>query len=162
MRYEDFIKQIVVAFMLAMTFLALLILQGCRTKYVSVPEYHKEYINRTDSFFHTDTIKEKEWMTIREVDSAQLAELGIQLRNIKNAYLIERNKNKERNNTTLKAKADTIIKTDSIRVPYPVERKLNKWESLKMEVGGWAIGVLSVVLLAVIGYAVLWLVRKYR
>ena len=162
MRYEDFIKQIVVAFMLAMTFLALLMLQGCRTKYVSVPEYHKEYINRTDSFFHTDTIKEKEWMTIREVDSAQLAELGIQLRNIKNAYLIERNKNKERNNTTLKAKADTIIKTDSIRVPYPVERKLNKWENLKMEVGGWAIGGLSAVVIALIAYIVTWLVRRYK
>lgn len=148
--------------MLASAFLALMMLQGCRTKYVSVPEYHKEYINRTDSFFHTDTIKEKEWMTIKEVDSAQLAKLGVQLRNIKNAYLIERNRNRERNNTTLKAKTDTVIKTDSIRVPYPVERKLNKWESLKMEVGGWAIGVLSVVFLAVIGYAVLWLVRKYR
>lgn len=161
MRYEDFIKQIIVAFMLAMTFLALMMLQGCRTKYVSVPEYHREYINRTDSFFHTDTIKEKEWMTIREVDSTQLAELGIQLRNIKNAYLIERNKNKERNNTTLKAKSDTIIKTDSLRVPYPVERKLNKWESLKMEVGGWAIGGLSAVVLAIIGYIV-WLVRRYK
>lgn len=150
------------AFLLAAAFVILMMLQGCRTKYVCVPEYHKEYINRTDSFFHTDTIKEKEWMTIKEVDSAQLAKLGVQLRNIKNAYLIERNRNRERNNTTLKAKTDTVIKTDSIREPYPVERKLNKWESLKMEVGGWAIGVLSVVLLAVIGYAVLWLVRKYR
>ena len=101
-------------------------------------------------------------MTIKEVDSVQLAKLGVQLRNIKNAYLIERNRNRERNNTTLKAKTDTVIKTDSIRVPYPVERKLNKWESLKMEVGGWAIGGLSAVLIAVIGYIVLWLVRKYR
>lgn len=162
MRYEDIIKQITLAFLLAAAFIILMMLQGCRTKYVSVPEYHKEYINRTDSFFHTDTIKEEEWMTIKEVDSVQLAKLGVQLRNIKNAYLIERNRNRERNNTTLKAKTDTVIKTDSIRVPYPVEQKLNKWESLKMEVGGWAIGVLSVVLLAVIGYIVLWLVRKYR
>ena len=146
----------------ATTIAMMLMLHGCRTKYVSVPEYHKEYINRTDSFFHTDTIKEKEWMTIKEVDSVQLAKLGVQLRNIKNAYLIERNRNRERNNTTLKAKTDTVIKTDSIRVPYPVERKLNKWESLKIEVGGWAIGGLSAVLIAVIGYIVLWLVRKYR
>ena len=162
MRYEDFVKQFLLGLFLAMAFLTLMLLQGCRTKYVSVPEYHKEYINRTDSFFHTDTIKEKEWMTIKEVDSAQLAELGIQLRNIKNAYLIERNKNKERNNTTLKAKADTIIKTDSIRVPYPVERKLNKWESLKIEVGGWAIGVLSVVVIIAIVFVVVWLRKKFR
>lgn len=163
MRYEEYLRQLLLWTLLGATTIAMmLMLHGCRTKYVSVPEYHKEYVNRTDSFFHTDTIKEKEWITIKEVDSAQLAKLGVQLKNIKNAYLIERNRNRERNNTTLKAKTDTVIKTDSIRVPYPVERKLNKWESLKMEVGGWAIGVLSVVLLAVIGYIVLWLVRKYR
>ena len=163
MRYEEYLRQLLLWTLLGATTIAMmLMLHGCRTKYVSVPEYHKEYVNRTDSFFHTDTIKEKEWMTIKEVDSVQLAKLGVQLRNIKNAYLIERNRNRERNNTTLKAKIDTVIKTDSIRVPYPIERKLNKWESLKMEVGGWAIGGMSVVLLAVIGYAVLWLVRKYR
>lgn len=163
MRYEEYLRQLLLWTLLGATTIAMmLMLYGCRTKYVSVPEYHKEYINRTDSFFHTDTIKEKEWITIKEVDSAQLAKLGVQLRNIKNAYLIERNRNRERNNTTLKAKTDTVIKTDSIRVSYPVERKLNKWESLKIEVGGWAIGVLSVVLLVVIGCAVLWLVRKYR
>ena len=161
MRYEDFVKQFLLGLFLAMAFLTLMLLQGCRTKYVSVPEYHKEYINRTDSFFHTDTIKEKEWMTIREVDSTQLAELGIQLRNIKNAYLIEWNRNRERNNTTLKAKVDTIIKTDSIDIPYPVERKLNRWESLKMEVGGWAIGVLSVVVIASIVFIVVWLRKKF-
>ena len=163
MRYEEYLRQLLLWALLGATTIAMmLMLHGCRTKYVSVPEYHKEYINRTDSFFHTDTIKEKEWMTIKEVDSVQLAKLGVQLRNIKNAYLIERNRNRERNNTTLKSKTDTVIKTDSIRVPYPVERKLNKWESLKMEVGGWAIGGLSAVLIAVIGYIVLWLVRKYR
>ena len=163
MRYEEYLRQLLLWTLLGATTIAMmLMLHGCRTKYVSVPEYHKEYVNRTDSFFHTDTIKEKEWMTIKEVDSAQLAKLGVQLRNIKNAYLIERNRNRERNNTTLKAKTDTVIKTDSIRVSYPVERKLNKWESLKIEVGGWAIGVLSAVLITVIGYAVLWLVRKYR
>ena len=162
MKYEDFVKQFLLGLFLAMAFLTLILLQGCKTKYVSVPEYHKEYINRTDSFFHTDTIKEKEWMTIREVDSTQLAELGIQLKNIKNAYLIERNRNRERNNTTLKAKVDTIIKTDSIGIPYPVERKLNKWESLKMEVGGWAIEALSVVVIAAIVFVVVWLRNKFK
>lgn len=148
--------------MLASAFLVLMMLQGCRTKYVSVPEYHKEYINRTDSFFHTDTIKEEEWMTIKEVDSVQLAKLGVQLRNIKNAYLIERNRNRERNNTTLKTKTDTVLKVDSLRVPYPIERKLNKWENLKMEVGGWAIGGFSAVVIALIAYIVTWLVRRYK
>lgn len=162
MRYEEYLRQLLLWALLGATTIAMMMmLHGCKTKYVSVPEYHKEYINRTDSFFHTDTIKEKEWMTIREVDSAQLAELGVYLKNIKNAYLIERNKDKERNHVTLKANRDTVIKTDSVRVPYPVERKLGKWEQVKLEVGGWAIGGMMAVVIAGTVYLVRWLKNKY-
>lgn len=147
MRYEDIIKQIVFAFMLASAFLVLMMLQGCRTKYVSVPEYHNVYVTKHDTLTKHDSIYQKEFVD-RYVkgDTVFLTKTQVDYR-FRNIY---------------KTLYRDSIKKDSIRVPYPVERKLNKWESLKMEVGGWAIGVLSVVLLAVIGYAVLWLVRKYR
>lgn len=147
MRYEDIIKQIVFAFMLASAFLVLMMLQGCRTKYVSVPEYHNVYVNKHDTLTKHDSIYQKEFVD-RYVkgDTVFLTKTQVDYR-FRNIY---------------KTLYRDSIKTDSIRVPYPVERKLNKWECLKMEVGGWAIGVLSVVLLAVIGYIVLWLVRKYR
>jgi len=35
---------------------------------------------------------------------------------------------------------DSFVKVDSVQVPYPVERKLTRWESMKMELGGWAFG----------------------
>lgn len=43
-----------------------------------------------------------------------------------------------------KVRIDTmyVIHVDSVCVPYPVERKLNRWERAKQEVGGIAIGVL--------------------
>lgn len=154
---EDKGKMLLIAVAFTLLYIVL-ILTGCKTKYVSVPEYHKEYVSRTDSFFHTDTILEKEWMTIKEVDSTQLAELGIQLRSIRSAYLIERNKNRERSNTTLSAKTDTIFKTDSVSVPYPVERKLNKWERVKMDYGGMAIGWTFVA----VCFIVAWLARRFR
>ena len=44
----------------------------------------------------------------------------------------------------------------------PVEKKLSRWEKLKMDVGGWAIGAISTVLLGVVGYIVVWLLKKYR
>ena len=52
---------------------------------------------------------------------------------------------------------DTLIrlKTDSIQVPYPVERQLSRWESLKMEYGGITIGatfLLVVLILCVVIY----------
>lgn len=48
-------------------------------------------------------------------------------------------------------KTDTIVKTDSVQVPYPVEKKLSKWQSLKLELGGWAFGALIVLLLVLVG-----------
>jgi len=52
-------------------------------------------------------------------------------------------------------------KTDSIQVPYPVERQLTKWETVKMEAGGWAIGAGSVLLVALVA-VIVWLVKVKR
>lgn len=50
-----------------------------------------------------------------------------------------------------KSLADTIysIKVDSIRVPFPVEKQLSRWEKIKLDMGGIAIGGI-VVLIALI------------
>lgn len=147
MRYEDYLRQIIFAFMLAAAFIMLMMLQSCRTKYVSVPEYHNVYINKHDTLTKHDSIYQKEFVD-RYVkgDSVFLTKTQVDYR-FRNIY---------------KTLYRDSIKVDSIRVPYPVERKLNKWESLKMEVGGWAIGGLSAVVIALIAYIVTWLVRRYK
>lgn len=63
-----------------------------------------------------------------------------------------------------KASNDSLraVKRDSVSVPVPVEKKLSRWQKIKMDVGGWAIGAMSTVLLGVIGYIVVWLLKKYR
>lgn len=63
-----------------------------------------------------------------------------------------------------KASNDSLraVRRDSVSVPVPVERKLTRWEKFKMEVGGWAIGAMSATLLVIVGYIVVWLIRKYR
>lgn len=50
------------------------------------------------------------------------------------------------------SKTDTVYinKTDSVAVPYPVERELGKWEQAKMDYGGKAIGLLSVAVSVVV------------
>ena len=42
-----------------------------------------------------------------------------------------------------KVRIDTmyVINVDSVRVPFPVERKLSRWERVKQEVGGIAMGI---------------------
>lgn len=50
------------------------------------------------------------------------------------------------------------VKSDSIPVPYPVEKKLTQWQQTKMDFGGFALGGVAVALCI----AVVWLIRKFR
>lgn len=50
------------------------------------------------------------------------------------------------------------VKSDTIPVPYPVERKLTGWEQAKIDFGGEAIVAIVVTLIA----AVVWLIKKFR
>lgn len=146
MQNKDFIRRSGLVFVIA-SILFVLMLQGCKTKYVSVPEYHNVYVTKHDTLTKHDSIYQKEFVD-RYVkgDTVFLTKTKVDYR-YKNLY---------------KTLYRDSIKTDSVRVPYPVEKKLSRWQGVKMEVGGWAIGVLSVVVLGAIGYIIMWLVRKYR
>lgn len=123
--------------------LLLAMLASCKTtRYVSVPEYHKEYINRTDTFLRSDTLFRLDSVVIRQQgDTTVIEKIRWQNRFV-NVY---------------KVKTDTIIKADSVRVPYPVEKKLSKWQQLRLDFGGWAMLVLGMLVVA-IGMA--WAVRR--
>lgn len=49
---------------------------------------------------------------------------------------------------------DTLILNDTVRVPYPVEKSLSRWQRAKMDVGGWIIGGMSIILLGIIYRAI--------
>lgn len=53
-------------------------------------------------------------------------------------------------------RVDTLYmsKTDTISVPYPVEKQLTKWQQTKVDYGGWAIGIVFVFILVVVGVMV--------
>lgn len=63
---------------------------------MAVPEYHSEVVHDTDSVVRRDVVRDTSWMTIREVDSAELARLGVQIKGLRNALVIERNRNLEK------------------------------------------------------------------
>lgn len=44
-----------------------------------------------------------------------------------------------------------IHKVDSVQVPYPVEKSLSKWQNLKLQVGGFAMSAIVVIILIVVG-----------
>lgn len=45
-------------------------------------------------------------------------------------------------------------RTDSIRVPYPVEARLTKWQQFKMDAGGYALASIAITILIIAGYMV--------
>lgn len=57
-------------------------------------------------------------------------------------------------------KTDTVIQTDSVQVPYPVEKKLTRWQSMKIELGGWTFGILIAFLLLVAGWIIYKKIKK--
>lgn len=58
-------------------------------------------------------------------------------------------------------KIDTVYveHRDSIQVPYPVEKKLTRWQQLKINAGGY---FLAVLMLIGLGYIIRWIIRKCR
>lgn len=52
-----------------------------------------------------------------------------------------------------KDRTDTVYvtKTDSVQVPYPVEKQLTRWQQFKVDVGGWVIAIVIITVLIVFG-----------
>lgn len=49
---------------------------------------------------------------------------------------------------------DTVFvsHTDSIQVPYPVEKQLSRWQQFKVDAGEWVLGMFIVMLLSLMCY----------
>ena len=105
---------------------------SCRTQYIPLESVRTEYKTRDsiriDSIYQRDSI-----YTLVKGDTAYQYRYKYLYR-----YL------------TIN-RTDTILKNDSIRVPYLVEKKLNRWQSIKMELGGWAFGLVISFILIIIG-----------
>lgn len=72
--------------------------------------------------------------------------------------IVEKIRWRDRFVNVYKTNTDTVIQRDSIRVPYPVEKSLSKWEQAKMDFGGMAIGGT----LALVAFIVIWIVKRIR
>ena len=59
-----------------------------------------------------------------------------------------------------RVRVDTLVsvRTDTVSVPVPVERKLTRWERVKLEAGGYALVIGALLVLVIIG----WLVYRIR
>lgn len=113
------------------------------TKYVPV----ESAVTRTDTIYTTKLRVD----TIMERDSVIIFQKGDTVFQTK---YIEKLRVRERIDTLYQAVVDSV----RVAVPYPVERKLTWWERAKMDFGGVALGLMSVLVCAVI----VWLIIKNR
>ena len=135
----------VACYVIAIVIMLLLcaLLGSCTTtEYVTVPEVHEHWHHSTDTIHQTDSIIDRQTTTIREVDSATMAQYGIQLKDMQRAWLIETNRLQRELSELKQSHTDTIHERDSIPVPYPVEvvkevaAELTWWQQTRMGVGG--------------------------
>lgn len=116
--------------------LVTLCLCGCKTvKFVPVPEYHTLYKTRVDTVQLCDSVYFR--------DSVYVAAKG-------DTVYLTKTHWRERFRNIYHVKADTVMQLDSIRVPYPVEKQLTKWQQWKMDAGGWAMGAVAVLVILLV------------
>lgn len=112
-----------------------LVLGGCKTKYVSVPEIHTEYITSVDTTVIMDSVYQR--------DSVYVERKGDTLYVNKTLY-------RDRYHNIYKVKKDTVVKRDSVNVAYPVEKEMSRSERLFVAMGKF-FAALVIALLFVIG-----------
>ena len=153
-------------------------LSGCSpTKYVPVETVRTEYVNadttglyeRMRSFFESQRLKEtsSDSLIDRTKETVVLKENGDTARHDKERIVYvasyrekELEHKVQQQDSIIKALRLQLesVKSDTIPVPYPVEKQLTKWQQTKMDFGGFALGGVAIVICAV----VVWLVRKFR
>lgn len=116
-------------------------LTSCKSvKYVPVPEYHTEYKTRTDSFVKKDSVWVHDSVNVWMKGDTVYKEHWHKI--YKDRYVYSNKK-------------DTVMQTDSVRVPYPVARELSRWEKTKMNL------FIPIALLCVVFFVtLLWLIKR--
>ena len=148
-------------------FIALLVvgwLTSCTTtKVVTVPEVHEQHHWHTDSVIKRDSVIHDRQTTIRELDSAAMAQYGIQLKQNEKAWMVsvaELRREVERLES-MTADRDTV--RDSIPVPYPVEKivpaELSWWQQTRIHLANILLFGLVIVGIIMLGK---WHLKKLK
>lgn len=162
-----------------MAVLACSLLSGCapQTRYYPVETVRKEYVNADTTALSQliSLLREQLHSKERTIDSLMqshkerlvLNDKGDTLRH-DTEHTVYRYSSREKELERELLMRDSVIerlrtelssvKADSIPVPYPVEKKLTRWEQAKLDVGGMAIRGSALALCI----AVVWLIKKFR
>lgn len=131
-------------------------LSGCKPlqKVVTVPEVHEQHHWHIDSVIKHDSVFRDRKTVIRELDSAKMAQYGIQLKQAERAWLVETNelRREVERLSAMSANRDTV--RDSIPKPYPVyvEKQLTWYQNSKLKFSEIVIGIFFIIIMLVFIY----------
>ena len=121
------------------TLLLLFLLCGCKTQYIPVETIRTEYKTKTDTFIQKDSVHVK--------DSVFIHSKG-------DTVWYEKWHTKYIDRWNERVVCDTLIKMDSIRIPYPVPAQLSRWQSFCCDYGKLMLGGTIMALILITTYLI--------
>lgn len=120
--------------------MAVALLTGCRTKYIPVPEYHEIVVHHADTLLRVDSVQLRDSVIIRVQGDTITQEVWRWRDRVKyDTRIVYRDS----------------VRVDSVRVPYPVERKQTAWERTMQNVGKLSLILIVISICFILVYSLL-------
>lgn len=137
---EDSYRMCFWSMVVIIALLVLMLLTGCTTtEYVPVVQTHEQHHWHTDSVKEKDSIYHENTTIIQQLDSAEMAKYGIQLKAAERAWLVKTAELERQIQQLSRLTQDRDTVRDSVPVPYPVkeyiEKPLTKTQIAMMVIG---------------------------
>ena len=137
---------------IGMMIVALALLSSCTTtRVVTVPEVHEVIHHQSDTVIQKDSVIHEKETTIMQLDSAAMAKYGIQLKTAERAWLVKTTELEREIERLMAMSATKDSVHDSIPVPYPVEKLVERPRST-LEKVLLCVGILAFMALIVFAF----------
>ncbi len=149
--------------LMLLSYFLMLFLTGCKTRYMPVESIRTEWKEKTVVLHDTvrDTVLSRNDIYRHDSMAVRLSGDTVYVDRWHTLRLVSQEKKKSLSISSM-ADSTAAVKADSIIVPYPVEKKLTRWEQVRMDIGSLAVCLSGVAIIFVIAYAAIWIRRKIR
>lgn len=120
--------------------MAVALLAGCKTRYVAVPEYHEIVVHHSDTLLRVDSVQLRDSVIIRVQGDTIVQEVW-------------RWRDRVKHDTRIVYRDSARV--DSVRVPYPVERRRTAWERAVQDAGRVSFAIILTVVCFILVYLLL-------
>ena len=146
--------------------LLLALLTSCKdVEYIPVPEYQTEIVHDRDTVKKVDSIRTEKETILREArpeDSLMIARLGIKLSNNERLLILLQNELMEKNSNTYESHNKDSVRVKLINVPFPIEKKLTRWQTFCCDYGKIMLGATLLLIVALTILIIRWIKHKNK